>query len=73
MLHNAQQCDTLKGNGGPIMATRKVKNDYIGGRADSDLKEQIEEYIDVAEITMGTLIRKSVVEYMKNHPIKEEA
>jgi hypothetical protein len=54
------------------MATKKVKNDYIGGRADSDLKETIEEYIDAAEITMGSLIRKAVAEYMKNHKIKED-
>lgn len=53
------------------MTTRKVKTEYLGGRVDSDLKEQVEEYIDNAQLSMGDLIRRAVVEYMKNNPIKE--
>lgn len=49
----------------------KVKSDYIGGRVDEDLKEQVEDYADSAELTVGQLLRKAVVEYMANHPIAE--
>jgi hypothetical protein len=50
----------------------KVKDDWLGGRVDGDLKELVEEYIDAAEITQGQLIRKAVIEYMKNHPAEEQ-
>lgn len=50
----------------------KVKDGWLGGRVDTDLKEKVEEYIDVAEITQGQLIRKAVMEYMKNHPVEAE-
>lgn len=61
-----------------MLATRrmqmanKVKDGWLGGRVDTDLKEKVEEYIDVAEITQGQLIRKAVMEYMKNHPVEDE-
>jgi predicted transcriptional regulator len=50
----------------------KVKDDWLGGRVDSDLKERVEEYIESAEITQGQLIRKAVIEYIKNHPVEAE-
>lgn len=51
----------------------KVKDDWLGGRVDGELKAQVEEYIDAAgDMTQGQLIRKAVIEYMKNHPIEEE-
>lgn len=48
----------------------KVKEDWLGGRVDSDFKELVEDYIDTAEITQGQLIRKAVAEYMKHHPVE---
>lgn len=50
----------------------KVKDDWLGGRVDSDLKEQVEEYIEAADITQGQLVRRAVVEYMRLHPVEEE-
>lgn len=49
----------------------KVKTDWLGGRVNSEFKEQVEEYIEAAEMTQGQLIRKAVIEYIKNHPIEE--
>lgn len=51
---------------------RKVKSNYLGGRVDDDMKEEVQEYIDNAGLTEGELIRAAVQEYMQNHPIKEE-
>jgi hypothetical protein len=50
----------------------KVKDGWLGGRVDGDLKEQVEEYIEATEMTQGQLIRKAVIEYMKNHPVQEQ-
>lgn len=54
------------------MAQRKVKTTYLSGRADSDLKDQVDEYVEAADISMGQLVRKAVIEYMENHPNKED-
>ena len=54
------------------MARGKVKTDWIGGRVDEDFKENVEAYIDNAEMTMGQLIRKAVDEYIKNHPVEDK-
>lgn len=54
------------------MARGKVKNDWIGARADEDFKEEVEAYIDEADMTVGQLIRNAVKEYIKNHPIEKE-
>lgn len=51
---------------------RKVKNDWLGGRVDEDLKEEVQEYIDDAGLTEGELIRVAVKEYMLNHPVTQE-
>ena len=53
------------------MRTIKVKTEYLGGRVDIDLKEQVEEYIENADLSIGDLIRRAVIEYMKKYPIKE--
>ena len=54
------------------MARGKVKTDWIGGRVDEDFKENVEAYIDNADMTMGQLIRKAVEQYIKNNPVSEE-
>jgi antitoxin component of RelBE/YafQ-DinJ toxin-antitoxin module len=51
---------------------RKVKDDYIGGRVDTDFKEQVEQYIDDAGMTQGELVRVALEEYMRNHTVTEE-
>ena len=50
---------------------RKVKDSYVGGRVDDEMKEEVQEYIDNAGITEGELVRKALIEYMKNHPITD--
>lgn len=50
---------------------RKVKDKWLGARVDGDLDQRVTEYIDVAELTMGELVRASVEEYMVNHPVKQ--
>lgn len=50
---------------------KKIKNDWLGGRVDDELKERVAEYIEAADMTMGQLIRKAVEEYMRNHPAEE--
>lgn len=48
---------------------RKVKDKLIGARVDGDMLEEVNTYINTAEISMGDLIRVSVLEYMTNHPV----
>lgn len=54
------------------MGRGKVKSDWIGARADEDLKQLVEAYIDEADMTMGQLIRRAVDEYINKHPISQE-
>lgn len=54
------------------MMTRKVKNNWLGGRVDDDLKELVQDYVDSSDMTEGRLIRKAVVEYINNHPVTED-
>lgn len=48
---------------------RKIKDKWIGARADEDLEALVDTYADAADISMGDLVRKSVREYMLTHPI----
>jgi hypothetical protein len=52
---------------------RKAKTHYIGGRVDDDDREQILEYIEAAEMTMGELIRAATKEFMFAHPVRNSA
>jgi hypothetical protein len=52
---------------------RKAKTHYLGGRVDDDFREQVLEYIEVAEMTMGELIRASLKEFMFAHPVRNSA
>lgn len=53
------------------MANNKpVKDKWLGARADAPLEAKVSAYIEAADITMGDLIRKSVNEYMNNHPVR---
>lgn len=55
--------------------SRKAKRDYLGGRVDEDLREQVDVYLDDKreaddpDMSMGKLIRESVKEYMAAHPV----
>ena len=54
------------------MARGKTKSDWIGARVDEDFKEDVEAYIDEADITTGQLVRRAIEEYIKNHPVAKE-
>lgn len=48
---------------------RKIKDKWIGARADEDLEALVDRYTEAADISMGDLVRKAVKEYMLNHPL----
>lgn len=57
---------------GKIMAKEKpLKTKWLGARADDKLSEDVNAYMEAADMTMGDLIRKATREYMQNHPIKQ--
>ena len=47
---------------------KRVKNKWLGARADDPLFEEVSAYIDAADMTMGQLVRTAVKEYMWAHP-----
>ena len=53
------------------MAKEKLPKDkWLGARVDAKMDAEVSAYIEAADMVMGDLIRKSVREYMTNHPIK---
>jgi hypothetical protein len=49
-----------------------VKDKWLGARVDKPTEEKVNEYLNASDdLTMGALVRKSVNEYMLNHPLKE--
>lgn len=50
---------------------KKLKDKWLGARADADLEAAVTAYIEAADMSMGDLIRKSVREFMHNHPVKK--
>lgn len=54
------------------MAKDKLPKDkWLGARVDANMDAEVSTYIEAADMVMGDLIRKSVREYMQNHPIKQ--
>lgn len=51
---------------------KPIKDRWLGARADAPLADEVDAYIEAADMSMGDLLRKSVKEYMLNHPIKQE-
>lgn len=50
---------------------RLIKDRYIGARVDEVFGGEVDNYLSyLDDVTMGDLIRKSVKEYMLNHPLK---
>lgn len=49
-----------------------VKDKWLGARVDAPTEVKVNEYLGASDdLTMGALVRKSVNEYMLNHPLKE--
>lgn len=54
------------------MAKDKLPKDkWLGARVDANMDAEVSAYIEAADMVMGDLIRKSVREYMQNHPVKK--
>lgn len=52
---------------------KPIKDKWLGARIDGALDAKISVYITEAEdLTMGLLVRRGVIEYMTNHPLKDE-
>lgn len=49
-----------------------AKTDWIGGRVDPELKEEVEAYVGDSDLSIGQLLRRALKEYMKAHPLTEE-
>lgn len=52
---------------------KKAKTHYIGGRVDDDFREDVLEYIEAQEMSMGELIRAALKEFMFAHPSRNSA
>lgn len=50
--------------------SRKIKDQPIGARISSEMREEIDIYLEAADISMGELVRKSLREYLWAHPIQ---
>lgn len=50
------------------MARKPVKDKWVGARVDTALYDEVDKYIDAADMNMGDLVRKAVKEYMWAHP-----
>lgn len=50
---------------------KPLKTKYIGARVDIIFETTIAAYLEAADIGMGDLVRKSLKEFMSQHPIKE--
>ena len=51
---------------------KMVKSSWLGARTDKPTFDKVTEYIKAADQIdgMGDLLRKAVLEYIANHPIK---
>lgn len=52
--------------------TRPVKDKWLGARIDTVTDSRVVEYLEATDTIMGDLVRDAVLEYMDNHPVKQE-
>jgi len=51
---------------------KPIKDKWLGARVDGPTEVKVNTYLDASDdLTMGALVRKSVNEYILNHPLKE--
>lgn len=51
---------------------KPTKKRWLGARADDPLADEVDAYVAAdPDLTMGSLLRKAVKEYMLNHPLKQ--
>lgn len=56
-----------------MVKDKPIKDKWLGTRVDKSTEARVNEYIDASdELTIGALMRKSVNEYMLNHPLKKQ-
>lgn len=46
----------------------KKKDKWLGARIDATFEDQIIDFLNAKEMTMGDLVRRSVQEFMWSHP-----
>lgn len=53
---------------------KEVKKNWRGGRFGDTAAAEVDTYVARSkDLTMGELVRRGVLEYMTNHPIKDPA
>lgn len=50
---------------------KQLRDKWLGARTTAAFLEQIDDYLELAELNQAELVRQSVVEYMANHPVKK--
>lgn len=56
-----------------VKKTKKIKDRLISARVDETFGNEVLAYTEAADILPADLVRKSVKEYMLNHPVKQAA
>jgi hypothetical protein len=50
---------------------KQLKDQPVGARMTADMKDEVDTYLALSDMSMGELIRKSVREYIWGHPINQ--
>lgn len=50
---------------------KPIREKWLGARVTVAFVQQVDDYLELAELNQAELIRQSVVEYMANHPVKK--
>lgn len=50
---------------------KQLRDKWLGARVTDAFVEQVDDYLELAELNQAELVRQSVVEYMANHPVKK--
>lgn len=53
-----------------VKKTKKIKDRLLSARVDEDFGNEVIAYTEAADILPADLVRKSIKEYMLNHPVK---
>lgn len=50
---------------------KPLRDKWLGARVTEATINQVDEYLELAELNQAELIRQAVLEYMANHPVKK--
>ncbi len=54
-----------------VKKIKKIKDRLLSARVDEDFGNEVINYTEAADILPADLVRKSIKEYMLNHPVKQ--